>query len=108
MSEENYSKLSCDCRRLPGDTFPKDSELRVGDFIWGKPEADNHRTLYIIMPGRDAARLRPDAIHVCLGSSPGARIWAWDGNEDKPTLQPSLHWVGDWHGFLLGGQLKSC
>ena len=32
--------------------------------------------------------------------------WSWDGNEDEPTLKPSLHWVGVWHGWVTNGVLE--
>ena len=31
--------------------------------------------------------------------------WSWDGNEDQPTLSPSLHAVGEWHGWVRQGVL---
>jgi hypothetical protein len=34
--------------------------------------------------------------------------WEWDGNEEVPTLTPSIHHVGCWHGFLTNGEFKSC
>lgn len=34
--------------------------------------------------------------------------WQWDGNRDAPTLTPSVHWVGHWHGFLRNGVWESC
>lgn len=34
--------------------------------------------------------------------------WEWDGNRDKPTLQPSVHHVGHWHGRLTAGVWLSC
>ena len=44
--------------------------------------------------------------------------WAWDGNRERPSIMPSLliHQINDkgqivgehWHGFLTGGQWKSC
>jgi hypothetical protein len=34
--------------------------------------------------------------------------WSLTGTFDKPTLSPSLHWVGIWHGFLQEGYLRSC
>lgn len=37
----------------------------------------------------------------------GAR-WALSGTREKPTLSPSLHWVGVWHGWLRDGLLASC
>ncbi|MDY6979357.1 MAG: DUF6527 family protein [Pseudomonadota bacterium] len=33
--------------------------------------------------------------------------WQWDGNREKPTLSPSLHLPGHWHGYLRGGEFKS-
>ena len=32
--------------------------------------------------------------------------WTWDGNEDKPTLSPSLHAVGFWHGWVKHGVMS--
>lgn len=34
--------------------------------------------------------------------------WHWDGNRDKPTLRPSVHHVGHWHGWLRNGVWESC
>jgi hypothetical protein len=34
--------------------------------------------------------------------------WTWDGNRQKPTLHPSVHWVGHWHGWLRNGVWESC
>lgn len=34
--------------------------------------------------------------------------WDWDGNRDAPTLQPSVHHVGHWHGWLRAGVWESC
>lgn len=29
--------------------------------------------------------------------------WEWDGNEDAPTLSPSINHTGCWHGWLRAG-----
>lgn len=29
--------------------------------------------------------------------------WIWNGNRDAPTLDPSVHHVGHWHGWLKNG-----
>lgn len=34
--------------------------------------------------------------------------WEWDGNRDAPTLSPSVHHVGHWHGWLRNGIWESC
>jgi len=34
--------------------------------------------------------------------------WIWDGNMDCPTLTPSVHHIGHWHGWLQNGVWVSC
>ncbi len=34
--------------------------------------------------------------------------WKLTGTLEKPTLYPSLNWVGVWHGWLRDGKLVSC
>ena len=34
--------------------------------------------------------------------------WTLSGTQEKPTLSPSLHWVGMWHGWCRDGRLISC
>lgn len=34
--------------------------------------------------------------------------WEWDGNHDKPTLTPSVHAPGRWHGWFTSGRMVSC
>lgn len=34
--------------------------------------------------------------------------WDWDGDVDAPTLSPSVHHVGHWHGWLKEGVWVSC
>jgi len=34
--------------------------------------------------------------------------WDWDGNWEAPTLSPSVHHVGHWHGWLRAGIWESC
>jgi len=48
---------------------------------------------------------RIGAIPIRPAESPS---WAWDGNRDAPTLNPSVHDVGHWHGWLRNGVWESC
>jgi hypothetical protein len=102
MSEAHYNKESVDLRRVP-NPLPADHVERPGDFSWGA-EYEGKRCLYICLPG-DA---RMDAIRVQRGAPGGDRVWGWDGNEEKPTITPSIHSVGSWHGWLRAGRLESC
>lgn len=79
-----------------------DGRPRPGDFFY--EIEDGKRNIVIAMP--------------CKGGDYGIYIawsighknacnaqWSWDGNEDVPTMNPSLHWVGAWHGFVKNGEL---
>ena len=95
--------------KIPLET---DSKTEPGDFAWDfdmSDYADRKTTskthfLYVHLPGET----NWGAIEVCEGVPGGDRVWGWDGNEDKPTLTPSIHHVGVWHGFLRAGRLESC
>jgi len=50
----------------------------------------------------------PHLVSFNIGDPKVDPCWQWDGNKDKPTLSPSLHWVGNWHGFLRAGKFVSC
>jgi len=43
------------------------------------------------------------------GGDPGPK-WNWDGNEEEPTLTPSILRTGGckYHGFLTSGIWKAC
>lgn len=90
------------CTRFQG-SFPEGRGTWVGDFVWGD-EVDGIRTLYIVLPGTDY----PDALQCFRGRDRGIpREWGWDGNEEKPTLRPSiLDGVTGWHGYLVAGFLR--
>lgn len=33
--------------------------------------------------------------------------WLWDGNEEEPTISPSIDVVGQWHGYIESGKLRT-
>lgn len=44
------------------------------------------------------------ALSVGIGFKPdGGPTWNWDGDLDRPTLSPSIHHTGHWHGWLRQG-----
>ncbi len=86
--------------------------VAIGDFTFDA----ERKHLYIVLPNAkgefnlDAAgRAALDAIQISrTPAGCSNRIWLWDGNETSPTLNPSIHWLGHWHGYLINGVLKSC
>jgi hypothetical protein len=81
-----------------------------GDFAWPssdeRDDAGNlvarHDWIYIYIPGSGVCRWGVDR------PLENGCQWKWNGNEDAPTLTPSLHLVGTWHGWMTNGELVSC
>lgn len=117
---------SCDMRRVDRDwsSWDQDGDPCVGDFQiverdvpvagspWEHPRANEPtarmRLMYMMLPGHSFCcipiRPIPDAgKNVNSGAS-----WEWDGNEEAPTLTPSVHQIGHWHGFIRAGRMVSC
>lgn len=42
------------------------------------------------------------------GVAPGGieATWEWDGQRKTPTLSPSIHHIGHWHGWLRKGYFE--
>jgi len=87
------------------------TQIVAGDFAWDfdseKLVSDKTKEtahIYISLPGEGGGW---SAIKVRRGAAGGERVWGWDGNEDKPTLTPSIHMPGVWHGHCIAGKLVS-
>lgn len=93
---------NADLRRVP-NPLPPGFEVQPGDFSWGE-EHEGKRYLYLCLPGEKSM----DAIKVQRGAPGGNRVWGWDGNEERPTIEPSIHYIEHWHGWLRAGRLVSC
>lgn len=57
----------------------------------------------------------PNRVNLCIPIRPlidpkinGGHSWEWDGNEQQPTLNPSVNCVGVWHGWVRAGRFVSC
>lgn len=81
----------------PGDRF------ELGDFAWSTKAGKRSLWIVIPCPGRDGKGVWSEWT-IGFPNDCGAQ-WSWDGNEDKPTLSPSLHAVGIWHGWVRDGML---
>lgn len=67
--------------------------------------ASGQRVMWHILPDGNAGMLR---LRPIVDSGEAHPSWEWDGNEDKPTLQPSVHLPGRWHGYFTAGRMVSC
>ena len=80
---------------------------RRGDFFW--QQAPEGRRLVVAMPeqkhGKDDGEAWCFSYWTIDHRNHCDAQWSWDGNEKAPTLTPSLHAVGIWHGWVRAGQL---
>lgn len=75
-----------------------------GGAVW----EDDESHLFVMLPGTGR---HLDAIAVTRDQQRAqaeSRVWLLTGERSKPTLHPSLHVPGCWHGWLRDGQLISC
>lgn len=78
----------------------------AGDFAWDvRPNGQRFICLAIPVSKDDPKRYAFSRIPVKEGKNETGQWWGWDGNEDKPTLTPSLHCIGIWHGFITNGTI---
>jgi hypothetical protein len=77
------------------------SNLPAGTAQWTSEEPAAMSLIFICPCGCKAIRSVPVK---------GPQKWNWDGNRELPTLTPSILIVGEcgWHGFLTGGEWRTC
>lgn len=82
---------------------------QVGDFYFSESEeAGVACYIAILLPkgeGKDLCIL--PLITGERSGHEGRPVWWWNGDQEKPTLEPSILHYSDppWHGFLRDGQL---
>ena len=132
---------SCACRRLERDDVDWwDDPSPEGSFYWSRESfrGVTYRTFWIRMP-YDAGEWqhswhclpvvhflrehvyddRGQITSTTENPVPGEVMppeerrayWKWDGNEDRPTLWPSIGCgapENNWHAYLTAGRLEAC
>lgn len=74
-----------------------------GDFLWsGRPGSLACEHLTFVCPCGCGAM--PGVVVI------GPKAWAWDRNEDSPTITPSIRRLEgcEWHGYLTDGEFREC
>ena len=110
------------CQRFASYEDLRAAGYPVGGFAWAETyDAETAANLLVCVPGDfqgedDSMPLRLRSIPVYRegGPAPARTAWSWNGDEDSPTIRPSLGcWGRDradgyvWHGFLTDGVLRS-
>lgn len=107
--ESLYHKGSCKMR-LMSDQADEIHDFAPGDFRFERETStvDGREATYDVMWAR-----WPDGSLACL---PVHRLaptpirkpsWFWNGNVMEPTLTPSVHHIGHWHGYVTAGRMVS-
>jgi hypothetical protein len=96
---------------ITGRAWNDDPQVRdtvqKGDFEITKDEATGQRWFWFKCPGA-CGQVSAIALRPVVKPTPGQHSWEFDGNEEAPTLSPSINHVGCWHGFLRAGVFTSC
>lgn len=100
-----------------GGAVPGDMYLIPAEKLKTKDDGSRWWRIYRLSDEyeRDRAQLRlplavvlPNGMHFCIDSavSDETRGWQVTGEPPAITVSPSIHIVGDWHGWLQNGELR--
>ncbi len=106
MSEVKTEPVEAQC--VEKKDFRRDGLGRVpGSFYLGERHENGSQTFWYCCPCGCGTT---GAILVGINFKPVSErpSWNWNGSIDKPTLMPSVHHVGHWHGWLTDGIWRSC
>ena len=78
-------------------------QIQRGDFEI-ITDATGQRWFWFKCPG-PCGSVAPIALRP-VTTADGHPSWEFDGNEDAPTLSPSINHVGCWHGWLRSGEFS--
>ena len=69
-------------------------------------DGDFYGLIYVCPCGCGELRSVP----ICRGATTRANHWWWDGDTERPTLEPSILHLDKcrWHGWLRNGEWVSC
>jgi len=93
--------MSQPIRAIKCNSYDEVCAKGVGAFCFSDSK---YTTMFLWIPNTT----EPSAIRVRIEDKPGQPSWTLTGTENAPTLSPSLHVVGVWHGYLTNGEFISC
>lgn len=83
-----------------------DESPEPGSFSLGEPDDKGGRDFWYNCPCGCGTQ---SVLRVGDKFKPAAQpSWNWNGSVESPTLTPSVHHVGHWHGWLTAGEWKVC
>lgn len=92
-------------RRLPNDdpnTSDAITDRAPGTFYWYVSDDGSKRRIFFRCPNGNLCNVPIAPTRLRNGAT-----WQWNGNEDAPTLSPSIDCKGCWHGHIRNGTLQN-
>lgn len=77
---------------------------KPGDFSWEVTPA-GHRRMWLAIPSGDPDEAREVIYLPVADLCQTPKCWNWNKDDTKPTLTPSVHTIGHWHGWVRNGEL---
>ncbi len=105
---------SCEMVQVTDRNLLYGDDGKPGMFFWTyqvrEVDGVEHRCrmIWAIYPDGSIGALPIRPVPPQLSSVNGGQSWDWDGNEARPTLTPSVHHIGRWHGYVRNGRMESC
>lgn len=84
-------------------------EVAPGDWVFDRRKDAVRKEFVTIWFGCPCGECGAIGLPVTTGNKE-PQAWLWDGDEEKPTLKPSIRRMEKclWHGFLTDGVFKEC
>ena len=73
-----------------------------GDFMWAS--IAGQKDIILAVPSKNEIGFAIARLPVTTEAASDG-VWHWDGDEERPTLSPSVHTLGHWHGWVRNGQM---
>lgn len=108
VKKSNPNQGSCDMVRVANRKDVQDGI--PGSYCLESTRADGQQRMFLKLPGGGYCGGLPIARTKPALDEPS---WGWDGNEDKPTLTPSVWFMknsgraDEWHGWIRAGRMVS-
>lgn len=113
----NESRESCQMTRVAPATDLFSKAVPPGSFCWRDLEApcgEKYSTLWHKLPNGNVGCIPIEPVPMSAkpiwahGDPPRCHTWnLTNGDMDKPTLSPSVHARGSWHGWFRAGRMES-
>lgn len=83
-------------------------DCQIGDYWWFiDKDGDRRHLVTVLLDPNNGPELLMWEVEKGSKIPESSKVWGWDGNKEKPTLQPSLNWINYWHGYMTDGRLQS-